>query len=144
MKSSGKKSLHKLVIDDEYDHQFFGLVTHEPDYKTSMVLNKKLNINLSNDEPVSPDIIKEVTFSRYTGESKYNDLSYQLLSNKSDSATLSKYFPALDYLFLICGSLNTNMVEDIQQKIREIKEITAVFILEKEKVYDEYIIILNS
>lgn len=144
MKTSGKRSLHKLVIDDVFDHQFFGLVTHEPDYKISLVLNKKLNINLSGDEPVSPDINNDVIFSRFTARSKYNDLSYQLVSNKSERTTLSKKFPALDYLFVICGSLNEGIVKDTQKMIREIEELTAVFILEKEKLSDEYIIIQNS
>ncbi len=144
MKSSGKKSFHKLVIDDEFDHQFFGLVSHEPDYKISLVLNKTLNINLSNNEAVSPHTNNEVIFSRFTARSKYNDLSYQLVSNKCNSAILSKNFPALDYLFVVSGSLSNDIVKETQKKIREIKELTAVFILDNEKLTDEYIIIQNS
>lgn len=144
MKPSGKKSFHKLIIDDKFDHQFFGLVCHEPDYKTSLVLNKKLSINLSSSEPVLLNTPGEVSFSRFTARSRYTDLSYQLVSNKSLNNTLSKNFPSLDYIFVICGSLNNDIVEETQNKIREIEEITAVFILDQNKLSNEYIIIQNS
>ena len=144
MKSSGRKSLHKLVIDDKFDHQFFGIVSHEPDYKTSLELNKRLNISLKNDEPARVGDDMKLIFSRFTANSKYSDLSYQLVSNKSDSSTLSKTFPALDYLFVICGSLNSEIVEDAQRKIRDINEVTAVFLLDKEQLSDEYVLLQTS
>ncbi len=144
MKPSGKKSFHKLVIDDKFDHQFFGLVCHEPDYKTSLLLNNKLNINLSSSDPVILNTADEISFSRFTAKSRYSDLSYQLVSNKSINNTLSKNFPSLDFIFVICGSLNNDIVEETQKKIRESKEFTAVFLLDQEKLSDEYIIIQNS
>lgn len=144
MKPSGKRSFHKLVIDDTFDHQFFGIVSHEPDYKTSLEINRKLNINLTNDEPAPSGSTDGVIFSRFTAKSKYNDLSYQLVSNKSDSYTLSKNFPALDFLFVICGSLNKDIVQETQNSIRNIKEVTAVFILDKDKLSDEYIVLQTS
>jgi hypothetical protein len=144
MKSSGRKSLHKLIIDDKFDHQFFGIVTHEPDYKTSLELNKKLNISLKNDMPAILGDENEIAYSRFTAKSKYSDLSYQLVSNKSDSSSLSKNFPALDYLFVICGSLTDEIVEEAKLSIRDIKEVTAVFILDKEQLSDEYLILQIS
>lgn len=144
MKPAGKKSFHKLVIDDKFDHQFFGLVCHEPDYKTSLLLNKKLNINLSSSEPVLLNTADDVSFSRFTARSRYTDLSYKLVSNKSLNITLSKNFPSLDFIFVICGSLNNDIVEETQKKIRENKEVTAVFLLDHAKLSDEYIIIQNS
>jgi hypothetical protein len=144
MKPSGKKSFHKLVIDDKFDHQFFGLVCHEPDYKTSLEINNKLNINLSSSDPVFLNSNTEINFSRFTAISRYTDLTYQLVCNKSENNTLSRNYPALDYLFVICGSLNNDIVEETQKKIREINEITAVFLLDQQKLSDEYIIIQNS
>jgi phosphopantothenoylcysteine synthetase/decarboxylase len=144
MKSSGKKSLHKLVIDDEFDHQFFGIVSSEADYKVCLEINNKLGISLANSEPASRDENKDFPFARYMAKSRYNDLSYQLVSNKSGPAVLSKNYPSLDYLFLICGSLNDKVVEEAQKKIRETKETTAVFLLEAEKLSDEYLVLQTS
>ena len=138
MKPSGKRLLHKLVIDDKFDHQFFGIVSHEPDYKTSLEINKKLNINLQNDQPARSNESDLAVFSRFTAKTKYSDHTYQLISNKSDSSTLSKNFPALDYLFVICGSLNSDIVDDAQSKIRDITYVTAVFLLDNNKLSEEY------
>jgi len=138
MKPSGKRLVHKLVIDDKFDHQFFGIVSHEPDYKTSLEINKRLNINLKNDEPARVNDDDQAIFSRFTAKSKYSDLSYQLICNKSESSTLSKNFPTLDYLFVICGSLNSDIVEDTQSKIRDITYVTAVFLLDNKKLSEEY------
>lgn len=141
MRSPGKKSLHRLEIDDTFDHQFFGIVSAEADYKISLEINKILKIKLSNAEPVSTNENDNALFSRFTAPSGINDLSYQLVCNKSGISVLSRNFPALDYLFIICGSLNDEIVRDTQVLLRGLKEITAVFLLEKEKLSDEYIVL---
>ena len=141
MRSQGRKSLHKLVIDEEFDHQFLGIVSYEPDYRISLEINRKLGISLSNTDPVEAGREEKANYSRFTGKSRYNDLSYQLVSNKAGNNILSKAYPALDYLFVVCGSLNNEIVEETRMLLREIESITAVFVLDGGKLSDEYIVL---
>ena len=68
----GEVSVQRL---DAFDHQFFGIVSHEADYKISLEINKKLNISLANSEPATKDDNPGASFSRFTAKSRFNDLS---------------------------------------------------------------------
>ena len=129
--------MHRLIIDDTHDYQFFGIVTHEADYKTSLKLNEAFNISLKSDTPVVSDSGDTYSFSRFTSRSRFNDLTYQLVSNRSDLSALSKNFPALDYLFVICGTITIEVVEDAKKKIKNIPGVTAVFVLQNDQLTDE-------
>ena len=132
MKPSGRIIRHKLFIEEEQGDRFVGLVSSEADYKISLLINNKLNIKLKSNKPVSLASGEgtEILFTRFTAASKFNDLTFDLVSNKSDNVYLTKKYPNLDYVLKINGSVLKETFSEIINKIRSIDGIIAVFILE--------------
>lgn len=138
MKPSGKKSLHRLKIDDAYEYHFFGISCPEPDYKVSLQLNEKLNINLRSSSPVSSNHDSNTRFERFVYNEDYSETGYQLVKNRADNKNLSRNYESLDYFFLVCGSMESSVINDIRKKILDIPMITGVFTLEKDKMHSIY------
>ena len=134
MKSPGKKLRHKLNIDDNISDLYIGIVTAEADYRISLLLNRELGISLRSTKPLIKDINKkEIMFSRFSAESKYTETLYDLFSNGRGSEKLLSRLPSIDYLLRIKNKEEKENSEMIIAKIRDIKEVTGVFILNNEK-----------
>jgi len=134
MKSPGKKLRHKLNIDNNISDLYIGIVTTEADYRISLLLNRELGISLRSTKPLIKTVNKkEIMFSRFSSESKYTEILYDLFSNGRGSEKLLTKLPSIDYLLRIKNTEEKENGEMIIQKIREIKEVTGVFILNNEK-----------
>jgi len=134
MKAPVRKTRHKLIIEDSDPELFIGLVTAEADYKVSLLINKKLGINFRNNDPVIKTVNEnDVSFSRFTSDSRYTDIVYDLISNDSGKEKLITKIPSLDYLLRIKGTNDSVTIDTIIRKIRTIGEITGVFVLDKNR-----------
>ena len=141
MKPAAKKTRHKLSVDIGKSDQFLGLVSPEADYKVSLLINEVLGINLRNNSPVIKTIDKkECRFSRFTSDSKFSEVSYELIRNRSGKNTLLNKVPSLDYILRIKDISDTETLDTLIRKIRTIKEITGVFILDKKKQIESYLL----
>ncbi|HCC70823.1 MAG TPA: IPExxxVDY family protein [Bacteroidales bacterium] len=143
MKSSAKKIRHKLIADNSISEHFLGIVSAEPDYKVSLLINKHLGIKLSSNEPIVKTINeKEISFPRFSSESEFTDAVYDLISNNSGKEKLLARIPAIDYLMRIKGIQNDETKDKIIRKIRSIREITGVFTLDKNKQIENSILLI--
>ena len=134
MKPPVKKTRHKLSIDDHNSDQYLGLVSPEADYKVSLLINQEIGISLRSNNPVIKTIDKkEIRFSRFTSDSKFCEASYELIRNRSGKETLLNKIPSLDYILRIKDVTSTETIDNIIRKIRNIREITGVFVLDKNK-----------
>ncbi len=132
MKSPAKKTRHKLSLDIHSSDQFIGLVSPEADYKVSLLINNALDLNLRSNNPVIKTIDKkEILFSRFTSDSKFSESSYELIRNRTGKQTLLNKIPSLDYILRIKDVSDSETIDNIIRKIRTIREITGVFILDK-------------
>ncbi len=138
MKSQRKKIRHKLLVTDTAGDWLLGLVTTDPDYKTSLLLNSTLNIRLKASQPVTIESGDngKCSFSRFTSLSETSEISYFLVANKAENCLLNRQYPAIDYFLLIRGN---NAEEQIIEAIRKTVEITAVFRLELGLDFEETI-----
>ncbi len=131
IKSSQKVTKVQLNLDSEQDNSFLGIVSSDPDYKLSLLINKKLNINLQNDKPVvapGKDGYK-LSFSRFSDIKAGPEKTLHLVCNRHESDYLIKKMKKLDYLFQINSPDDDRDIENIASRLREITSITAVFIL---------------
>lgn len=132
--------MHKLIIDDVSEHQFYGIAASEADYKISLRLNQLFNLKLKSETPVKRNDGNGAPFQRFIHRSELNDSNYQLVCNKSERSALSSFYPALDYLFLVCGE----RAKDeglIKERILSIPDVTAVFLLDNEKMAEEFLLL---
>ena len=130
MKSSQKITKVQLNMDSDHSNSFLGIVSSDPDYKLSLQINKKLNVNLQNDKPVitlGKNGYKS-TFSRFSDLKTRPEKTLHLVSNRHESDFLIKKMKKLDYLLQI-SSPDDEDIEKIAARLREISSITAVFVL---------------
>lgn len=133
MKSTGKKIKHKLQVSHDTEILFLGLVTPDPDYKTSLLLNSALGTRFQSRQPliITSSDNTECNFSRFSSVSEFNDSSFELVRNRNGKCIIDKKLSGLDYLLLIRGSEIPGNREDIISRIRATRDITAVFVLDE-------------
>lgn len=137
----GGQKITKFQLDDKTKetYTFLGIVSTEADYKLSFLLNKKLKIALKNTKTIE---IKEgngsnLNFSRYSDSSGSPEITYNLISNKSEKNYLLKKLRNIDYFFQIHCLGNECDVELFTGSLREIETITAVFRLDPNEIKDK-------
>lgn len=134
MNSPGKKIRHKLSVDRDESDSYIGIVSAEADYRISLIMNRELGLKLRNSRPLIKSTDKgEIQFSRFTSVSDYSDNSYDLINNNSGRHKLFNKLPALDYVLRIKGIPDNEIRDRLIQRIRNIGEITAVFVLDKNR-----------
>jgi len=133
-----KKSVNKINLIDEAGQSFviFGIVSSEPAYKLSVLINQTLSISLKNADPV---VIKKADktdrFSRFTDKSDLPRSSVSLIENRNEEQSLLRKFPNIDYLLVRSVEAGDKLEdEEYSSLLRTVKHITAVFIIDMERV----------
>lgn len=140
MKETGKITRISIGTNQEENFDFLGIVTSEPDYRLSLLINKKLGISLkhSGEEIISDMKNESSSFSGFVTKDK----ECALVSNKSGSGFLIRKLNKIDYFF-VTGKKNINSLESITASFREISGVTAVFVLHSDEIKDRNIEILR-
>jgi hypothetical protein len=143
----GRPKITRIQLGDPTNEEsiFLGIVSAEADYKLSHLLNKKLGIALRNNKALEVMGVdgSQIYFSRYSDTSGSPELTYNLISNKSDKDYLLKKFKRIDYLFQIHRTDNKPDIDELIGSLREIERITAVFKLDQREIKDKNLIYLT-
>jgi hypothetical protein len=139
MKNSQKITRIHLSVNDQDIPVIIGLVSHDPDYKLSLKLNRKLDISLKNIDPVlfQDEEGKIFQFSKFSGSSLAQNSGFQLVSNRAGKNFLLKRLINIDYLLLIQDPEKNLKQESIISQIREIESITGVFNIDIKTLKDK-------
>jgi hypothetical protein len=130
----------KLNIDQNNESVILGIVSAEPDYKLSLVLNKKFRISLKSISPVTlHENNSELTFSRFSDTTGSPDLIYDLISNRTGKNFFLKKLKNIDYIFQIFDPGNDADTNNIISALREIDCITAVFNIDLKAIKDKHL-----
>ena len=147
MNMKGRPKITRIRLNDHADEEFtiFGIVTTEADYKLSQLLNKKLKITLRNINTIDLTGVDgmNLNFSRYSDTSGSPEITFSLISNRSDKEYLLKKFKNIDYFFRINGIDNKFDIEQLTSTLREIEKITAVFRLDPLEIKDKNLVYLT-
>jgi hypothetical protein len=143
----GRPKVIRIQLDDHTDDEFaiFGLVSTEADYKLSQLLNKKLKITLKNADTIDLKGVggMKLSFSRYSDTSSSPEITFNLISNRSDKDYLLKKLNKIDYFFRINSFANRFNIEQLTSTLREIDRITAVFRLDPLEIKDKNLVYLT-
>lgn len=134
------KKITKLRLDrseaDEY--LIIGLVSHEPDYKLSLVINKKLGISLRHSSPIIIDTKPDNSFSRFT-VSDSSGATFSLISNKSENEFLIGKLKNVDYLFIAYDPEKQIKADGLVSAMRTTEFVNAVFLMNSDHLKDKNI-----
>lgn len=140
MSNGGKITRHTIPGEERQEFFFLGVVSAEPDYRLSVLINRHLGTDLRkcDDEiAVQPDSGRP-SFSRFTTVPP--ELS--LVSNRSEGHILLRKLKNIDFFLLICGQVDIQKAEELAATLRDIPEITAVFVLDSRKITDRNLLLL--
>ena len=98
------KSL-RLEIEPDYTFLLFGIVTSEPLYRLSWLINQALHLNLSADKPVrvmhsKRQVVQEFELFRFINEGEH---IFELFQNKGQQGSLIEEHKQTDFFFKIYG-----------------------------------------
>lgn len=138
MKSFPK--IKRVQLNDNHTENvvIFGIVSTEPDYKLSQIINKKLSASLKNTSPVIiTDEKGEQVFSKFSDLKVPSGLAYHLISNRSGKNFLKKKLKNIDFLFIVEEPESDFKKEKILGLLKGIELITAIFIIDNLTIKDK-------
>lgn len=140
MSNGGKITRHTIPGEERQEFFFLGVVSAEPDYRLSVLINRHLGTDLRkcDDEIAVQTNSGRPTFSRFATVPP--ELS--LVSNRSEGHILLRKLKNIDFFLLICGQVDIQKAEELAATLRVIPEITAVFVLDSRKITDRNLLLL--
>lgn len=136
MKGSQKVTRLKLDLEQNNDALLLGIASHEPDYKLTLAVNRKLGINLRNSTPVNTD---DDTFSRFSNIESHPDPVFSLISNRGTGSILIPKLKNIDFFMNIITADAVVDLNEIVTKLREIDSVTAVLTIDLNSIKDKNI-----
>jgi hypothetical protein len=128
-----KKKVHKLKDTSPEAFRVICISSHQNDYRLSWAINEKLKIDLTRSEDhqvVSPKSNIKQTFSHYSYSQDQYEVSYHLISNKSENGYLLKKYNNIDYLLKISGELSNISMPELVTLLKEIPIVNTAFELD--------------
>lgn len=136
-----EKKRHKLIDDNSRPDYYLGLVSAEADYKVSLIINDNLNLKLRSNDPVSLSAgTRLINYPRFSSRQRYSEIEYDLISNRNAKDVLMPRIPSIDFILRIRGLHKEEELYSISNKLRELKEITGVFRLDRQSQLEESIL----
>ena len=132
MKTRITKNYISLTDKQKFDFILIGIICEKKDYRISMELNKKLEINLSKEDEYSvfnSKRMEDKTFSFYEYTTEDDD-RFNLISNKSQKGFLLPELNQIDFLFVVRLLRMTLEENDILNAIKEIPIILGAYKLD--------------
>lgn len=113
----------KIKLDETYDFNLIGLVSSEPIYKISWLVNEKLHILLKETTPIQvyhpkKQVVQE--FNRFTFKTPL-DLNYYIIENKGSQGLFIEEYKQIDF-WLIIEDLNLK-INHVLSTLKEIKNV---------------------
>ncbi len=139
--NTGKKITRHTIPGEETPEFFFlGVVSAESDYRLSVMINRHLGTDLRK----CPDVI---TLRSDTGTPAFSRFSsvtpdFSLVSNRSEGNLLMRKLKNIDFFFLMNGQTDREHVETMAASLREMPDITAVFVFDSREISDRNLSLL--
>jgi hypothetical protein len=123
----------QLNIEEELNFSAYGIVSSEPDYKISLLLNNLLGISLRSAGSVEYEVSegKNVNFSRFNDLTRLPSSWISVVSNRSDNYPLIRKFPNIDFIVLQFDELIPEGDSILVNLLKSSGFISAVFIIDK-------------
>jgi len=141
MSLPGKVTKHLIKTEEIPPFLFLGIVSTEPDYRLSVMLNRHLGIDLRK----KPEEITEESGNVTHSYSVFTTapLTFSLISNRSMGTTLLRKLKNIDFLLNIHGTPDRKQAEELAASLRSIPEVTAVFLFDSSDFGDKNIALLG-
>lgn len=137
---TGKITRHTIESREPQPFHFLGVVSAEPDYRLSVMINRNLGCNLRKSD-------REISITTPSGIHSFSLFTtappeFALVSNRSGGNVLLRRLKNIDFLIVPGEGGNRKMTEDLSASLRGIAEITAIFIFDSREISDRNLALL--
>lgn len=132
-----KKQTLKLKVDNDIRFRLMGISCHENDYRLVWAVNNQLKWNFvktGNLVVHNQKLKTDLEFSRFTFTDDSRYMTYHLISNRCPDGFLFSEIKNIDFLVHITGEITEAEVREFRSKLKDVKVISATFILHPEKL----------
>ncbi len=128
MSTEKKITRHSIGTGETQPFFFLGLVSAEPDYRLSVMINRHLGTDLrkSNEDLVISSPAGIQSFTRFYPLNR----AFALISNRCGRIVLLRKLKNIDFILVPGADQDRNEAERFAASLRLIPEITAVFLLD--------------
>ena len=119
-----------LTLDITPEFYLLALVSPLRYYRLGYSLNQCLSVDFTMKEPLAVPSGQQQQlhyFHYYEYYEPLEQLFYKLVANKSEGGTLVPELKRVDYLFMLEGEFAKDQIEPIQQQLKELSSIQAVY-----------------
>ena len=135
-----KITRHIIPAEDVQPFLFLGIVSAEPDYRISVMLNRHLGTGL---RKCDSDITAVTESGKHRFSCFVSDApAFSLISNHCEGNILIRKLRKIDFLMVIGGAPDEKSAESLATTIRKIAGVTAVFLFSSRTVNDRNISLL--
>ena len=130
----------KLISDDIADPIFIGIAAHEPDYKLSLAINRKMGFGLKLGDSIIPEDDADLdgaVFSKYSCSLNEGEMHIDLVANCHDNRVLIKKLSNIDYIMVVHNPESDSYVDFLMEKLKEISLISAIFLIPYDSIKDK-------
>jgi len=140
MSPSKKITRHVIPSGETPAFFFLGIVSAEPDYRISVLLNR----NLGSDFRRDPESITAISDKGKNSFSCFISTRppLKLVSNKNEKTMLLRRLGRIDFLLVMSVSPDRKKTDDLADIIRKIPEVTAVFVFDSRETSDRNVSLL--
>lgn len=114
----------KLVIENDYNFDVIGIVSHEKSTKMCWLINNQLGFDLRREEPniqiTARNSEEKVAFDQFLFLDKENETDIRLLKNKILKFYWYKELKQYDYVLIIKPALYDQKFNEIMEELRMI------------------------
>jgi len=132
-----KKQTLQLKVDKDIRYRLIGISCHENDYRLVWAINSALKmefVRMDNLIVHHPKLKQDLEFSRYSCHDEDRYFTYYLISNRCPDGFLFPEIKNFDFLIQIVGELSDGEIQTLNQKLKKVEVISAVFILQPAKL----------
>jgi hypothetical protein len=136
-----KKQTLQLKVDKDIRYRLIGISCHENDYRLVWAINSALKmefVRMDNLIVHHPKLKQDLEFSRYSCHDEDRYFTYYLISNRCPDGFLFPEIKNFDFLIQIVGELSDGEIQTLNQKLKKVEVISAVFILQPAKLKGIY------
>ncbi len=141
---SGAKKITRHLISSSETHPLFflGIVSSEPDYRLSVLINLHLETDLRKCD--SELLLKTPSGNQWFSCFSCKEQGLNLVANRNGSDILLRKLKNIDFIMVAGDTNGEEKAKQLAIRLRDLPGITAVFVFNSRDVKEKNLLLLNT
>lgn len=134
-----KLKVHRLKVEAGNGEKWFGISSHENDYRLSWALNNSLHLKLAKANDLNVRRQKSGVFQRFSMfefRDEENAVVYKLIANRSEKGFLLQKMKNIDFIFYIAYDYPLPLLNSLLSGIKQTNIVQIAFELQSKRIQE--------